>query len=222
MKITKKTIGKTYKFIILQHYNIVAMSFEELWGLDHGSDISIGNKEEKEQISSAMREAVAEQSRQWKIISWKIAASKAQHHIYAEFLAFLLWKIKSDELISLLYRLFFTTKDPFHGTIHIRKSSNYPVLIGMFVPFFRDKVIEYKMQPLYSPLYDPNQNITAQSYLIYLKKLAHAMHDNVALDQQLLLQCIMQIFQEYSLVNINSLEENDLEEIKSLIKRELY
>lgn len=194
------------------------MTFEELWGLDHSNNISTG----KEEISSAMREAVAEQARQGKVIAGKIAGSKAQHTVYAKFLAFLLWKIKSDELISSLYKLFFTTKDPYHGTIHIRKSTNYPVLIGMFVPFFRNKVIEYKMQPLYSPLYDPSQSVTIHSYLVYLKKLAQAMHDNVALDQQLLLQCIMHIFQEFNVVDIKALEENELEEIQSLIKKELY
>ena len=169
-----------------------------------------------------MKEAVAEQARQGKIITGKIAGSKAQNNIYAKFLAFLLSKIQSEELISLLYKLFFTTKDPYHGTVYIRKSSNYPVLIGMFVPFFRDKVIEYKMQPLYSSLYDPNQAITSHSYLVYLKKLAHAMHDNIALDQQLLLQCILEIFQELGIIATKGLEENNLEEMRSLTKKALY
>jgi hypothetical protein len=42
----------------------------------------------------------------------------------------------------------------------------------MFVPFFRDKIIEYKMQSLYSSLYDPQLQINPTSYLHYLKKLS--------------------------------------------------
>jgi len=165
-------------------------------------------------MSDAMKEAVAEQARQGKVIAGKIANSKAQNNAYAKFLAFLLSQIQSEELIAVLYKLFFTTKDPYHNTIYIRKSSNYPVLIGLFVPFFREKVIEYKMLSLYSPIYNPNESLTTHTYLSYLKKLAHAMHDNIALDQQLLLQCIIHIFHEFHIIDTKAISEEQLEEIK--------
>lgn len=199
------------------------MSFDELgWWLDHTIDNSTWTKEGQEQITDAMREAVAEQARQGKVIAGKIKNNKAQNNAYARFLAFLLSQLQSDELIWTLYKLFFTTKDPYHGTVYIRKSSNYPVLIGLFVPFFRDKIIEYKMESLYSSLYNPNQTITPHIYLSYLKKLAHTMHDNIALDQQTLLECIMYIFQEFHVIEVKSLDEIQLEEVKNLIKKELY
>ena len=169
-----------------------------------------------------MKEAVAEQARQSKVIAGQIAGSKAQHNAYAKFLIFLLSQIKSETLISILYNLFFVTKDPYHGTKYIRKSSNYPVIIGMFVPFFWDKIIEYKMQSLYSTLYDPTMIITPTNYLIYLKQLASSMHDNIALDQELLLQCIMEIYKEFHIIDPQALTEEKYEQIHALIRQELY
>jgi hypothetical protein len=92
----------------------------------------------------------------------------------------------------------------------------------MFVPFFRDKIVEYKMQSLYSSLYDPTMVINPTSYLIYLKQLASSMHDNIALDQQLLLECIMEIYKEFHIIDPQSLTEEKYEQIHALIKQELY
>lgn len=198
------------------------MSFEEIWWLWQQIDTWSSHKEWTEKITDAMKEAVAEQARQSKIIAGQIAWSKAQHNAYAKFLIFLLSQIKSETLISILYNLFFVTKDPYHGTKYIRKSSNYPVIIGMFVPFFWDKIIEYKMQSLYATLYDPTMIITPTNYLIYLKQLAHSMHDNIALDQELLLQCIMEIYKEFHIIDPQALTEEKYEQIHALIRQELY
>lgn len=198
------------------------MSFEEIWWLWQQLDTGSSNNEWTEKITDAMKEAVAEQARQSKAIAGHIAGSKAQHNAYAKFLIFLLSQIKSETLISILYNLFFVTKDPYHGTKYIRKSSNYPVIIGMFVPFFWDKIIEYKMQSLYSTLYDPTMIITPTNYLIYLKQLANSMHDNIALDQELLLQCIMEIYKEFHIIDPKALTEEKYEQIHTLIKQELY
>ncbi len=198
------------------------MSFEEIWWLWQQLDTGSSNNEWTEKITDAMKEAVAEQARQSKAIAGQIAGSKAQHNAYAKFLIFLLSQIKSETLISILYNLFFVTKDPYHGTKYIRKSSNYPVIIGMFVPFFWDKIIEYKMQSLYSTLYDPTMTITPTNYLIYLKQLASSMHDNIALDQELLLQCIMEIYKEFHIIDPQALTEEKYEQIHALIRQELY
>lgn len=198
------------------------MSFEEIWWLWQQLDTGSSNNEWTEKITDAMKEAVAEQARQSKAIAGQIAGSKAQHNAYAKFLIFLLSQIKSETLISILYNLFFVTKDTYHGTKYIRKSSNYPVIIGMFVPFFWDKIIEYKMQSLYSTLYDPTMTITPTNYLIYLKQLASSMHDNIALDQELLLQCIMEIYKEFHIIDPQALTEEKYEQIHALIRQELY
>ncbi len=195
---------------------------EEIGGLWAQIETQWSGSEQAERITDAMREAVAEQGRQSKIIAGKIAGSKAQHHAYAKFLIFLLWELKSEALITTLYKLFFTTKDPHHGTVYIRKSTNYPVIIWLFVPFYRDKVREYKMESLYKSLYDPTITITPTNYLHYLKKLASALHDNIALDQSLLLQCVMEILKEYHIVDPQALTEEKYEQIYALIKQELY
>lgn len=198
------------------------MSIEELWWPVSVGETWWNNNEGTEKISDAMREAVAEQARQSKAIAGQVAWSKAQNNAFAKFLLFLMGAIKSEELMWLLYKLFFTTKDPYHGTTYIRQSSNYPVIIGMFVPFFRDKIIEYKMQSLYSTLYDPQLQINPTSYLHYLKKLSQVMHDNIALDQQLLLQCIMEIYKEFHIIDPQALTEDKYQQIYTLIQKELY
>jgi hypothetical protein len=92
----------------------------------------------------------------------------------------------------------------------------------MFVPFFWDKIVEYKMQSLYSGLYDSSMVITPTNYLIYLKTLASSMHDNIALDQELLLQCIMEIYKEFRIIDPKALTEDKYEQIHALIRQELY
>lgn len=199
------------------------MSLEDIGSSNYTIDTqAAGTNEWSERVTAAMREAVAEQERQGKLIAGKIGWSKAQQNAYAKFLIFLIEKIKSESLISILYNLFFTTKDPYHGTKYIRKSSNYPIIIGMFVPFFRDKIIEYKMQSLYDKLYDPTMTINPTSYLIYLKQLAHAMHDNIALDQELLVQCIMEIYKEFNIIDMKAITNEQYEQIQTLIQKELY
>lgn len=198
------------------------MSLDDIGSTNYSIDNQATTNEWNEKITDAMREAVAEQARQTKAIAGQIAGSKAQHNAYAKFLIFLLSQLKSENLISILYNLFFTTKDPYHWTKYIRKSSNYPIIIGMFAPFFRDKIIEYKMQPLYEKLYDSTMSMNPTNYLIYLKKLAHAMHDNIALDQELLVQCIMEIYKEFHIIEIKTITEEQYEQIQELIQKELY
>lgn len=169
-----------------------------------------------------MKEAVAQQIAKSKEMAKKIATSKAQHNAYAHFLTVLLTQIKNDELISVLYKLFFTTTDPYHGTVYVRKSSNYPVLIGLFAPFLWNKIVELKMQSLYNKLRSEQTPITPQTYLHYLKKLAHAMHDNIALDQNTLMKCIILILEEFSVITLTQLDDQQLQELQSLIQKELY
>lgn len=48
------------------------------------------------------------------------------------------------------------------------------------------------------------------------------MHDNIALDQELLLQCIMEIYKEFHIIDPQALTEEKYEQIHALIKKELY
>ncbi len=198
------------------------MSLEDFWWPVSSVDTGIKNNESQNQLTAAMVEAIAEQERQTKAIAGQVAWSKAQNNAFAKFLIFLLRTIQSEELISAIYRLFFTNKDHTSGITHIRHNSNYPVIIGMFVPFFWDKVIEFRMQSLYSPLYDPSMQINPTSYLHYLKRLASAMHDNIALDQQQLLLCIMEIYKEFKIIDPKALTNEKYEQVYALIQTELY
>lgn len=176
----------------------------------------------QEAISDLVREQMAEEARQIKIVWWAIKKDHAQNNKFAKFLIYLLWEIQSDELINTLYKLFFTTKDPYHGTVYIRKSSNYPVMIWLFVPFFWEQIVEYKLNSLYQDFYTPTNHIHPKTYLHYLKQLALTMHDNIALDIDLLTECILLIFEEFQLLPIQWLDETELQELNNMIRQELW
>lgn len=197
------------------------MSAEDLGGFDHSIDTWSWVKEWTDQITDAMRETVADQAKATARIAKHIKTSKAQHRAYADFLNFLLSKL-SDELIEKMRALFFTNKDQKTKISYTRKTTNYPILIWLFVPFFRSEIIEHKMRSLYEEIYNPTLTLTPRSYVQYLKRLAHSMHDNIALDQKLLLQCIMIIIKEFDLTDPQKLEETQVAEIKSLIQKELF
>ena len=55
------------------------MSIDEIWWLSQTIDTWSGGKEWAEKVTDAMKEAIAEQARQGKLIAGQIAGSKAQH-----------------------------------------------------------------------------------------------------------------------------------------------
>ena len=197
------------------------MSNEGWEWLDLHIDSWQGSREWGEQVTDAMREAVAEQVKASKKIAGKIKTSKQQHHAYADFLTFLLTQIQSEELITTLWKLFFTSKDLYHDIVYTKKSTNYPVMIGIFVPFFREKIVEFKMKSLYDSIITPLP-LTPTSYLHYLKSLISTMNDNIMLDKELFTKCINLIFNEFQLVDFSNLHENQLTELQELIQQELF
>jgi len=51
-------------------------------------------------------------------------------------LSFLIETIKNEHIISLLYDVFFKTKNPETGVTHLRKKINVTVISGFFYPFY--------------------------------------------------------------------------------------
>ncbi len=180
-----------------------------------------GSREWGEKITDTMREAVADQAKASKNIAWRIKTSKQQHHAYADFLTFLLTQIQSEELITTLWKLFFTSKDPHHDIVYTKKSTNYPLMIGIFVPFFRDKIVEFKMKSLYDSIIT-HPPLSPTTYLQYLKLLISTMNDNIMLDNELLTKCINLIFSEYHIVNFSNLSESQANDLQLLIQEELF
>lgn len=66
-----------------------------------------------------------------------IKKDKATNNKLAKFLTFLLKDIKSDTLMKQIYHTFFKTRHEETDLIHLRKSMNTMVVVGMFVPFYQ-------------------------------------------------------------------------------------
>ncbi len=178
--------------------------------------------EKNNAISDAVREQVAEQAKKGKQIGWQIVQNKQQNNAFAKFLMHLMNTIQSESLLGTMYNLFFTVKHDDSEIRYIKQTTNFPVLIGMFAPFFRDKVVELQMPPLYESIYSPEQILTISTYIHYLKRLSASMHDNTALEKNTLIAFLAEICKEFHLTNNLSIEQNTNEQLHTIIHDELY
>ncbi len=201
------------------------MSIEEMWWSESTINSNIGwneNSEQNNAAKEAIREQVAEQAKKSKQIGGQIAQSKQQNNAFAKFLLHLMNSIRSETLLAIMYNLFFTVKHQGSDMRYIKQTTNFPVLIGMFAPFFRDKVVELQMLPLYESLYSPGQILTISTYIHYLKKLSATMHDNTALEKATLIEFLAEICKEFNLTQNLRIEQNTNEQLHTIIHDELY
>jgi len=75
-----------------------------------------------------------------------IKKDKAVNDKFAKFLTFLLKDIKNDHLIKQIYQVFFKTRHEKTDLVHLRKSMNTIVVIGMFTPFYQDEIKELGLE----------------------------------------------------------------------------
>lgn len=198
------------------------MSMEEMWWFDNSVNTASWWNENANVVTDAVREQIAEQAKKSKQIGWQIVQNKQQNQAFAKFLMHLMNAIRSESLLATMYNLFFTVKHQGSDMRYIKQTTNFPVLVGMFAPFFRDKIIELQMLPLYQSLHEPQKALTISSYIHYLKKLSAAMHDNTALEKATLIAFLAEICKEFSLTQNLSIEQNTNEQLHTIIHDELY
>jgi hypothetical protein len=120
-----------------------------------------------------------------------------------------------------MYRLFFTAKNEYNQTIK-RKDTNYPVLIGIFVPFFWNQAVEYHVADPYMSIYNPNQLLTIELYIAYLKALSRQSHDNIVLDKAQLLSFIIELLVDRGLFNRAGLTKQDFDTFVHSLATQLF
>lgn len=141
----------------------------------------------------------------------------------AQFLTVLFQKIESNTaLLTSFHKVFFRTKDE-KGNILIRKDTNNMVMIGLFIPFFREEAKKIGLAKFFAPLYPMHQPLhNINQYILYLKRLSYHHHDNKPLNRQDLLTLIVQIIDHYQLVDQEALAPDKQKKFLQTLHYELF
>jgi len=174
-------------------------------------------RQDANKVSEEAIKRVQEQGKKAKQAQQDIKKDKDINGSLAAFLSFLLKNTKHEKIIPLLYNTFFKVKHPQSNITYLRKNINSKVIVGIFVPFCRQQVQEYKIWPLYDNIL-PSWSIQNIDQLIgYLKKLSSLYHDNIPLDKDNLTQFLT----ELSLLYIPAYTDKELPERKQLIQLDI-
>jgi len=128
-----------------------------------------------------------------------IKKDKATNGKFAKFLTFLLKDIKSDTLIKQIYQTFFKTRHEETDLVHLRKSANTIVVVGMFVPFYQPEIKELELESTYHDIRRFDGDVHLTRYIEYIKKLLPKHHDNINIDKQDFTKLLAYIAEYYQL-----------------------
>ncbi|MEI6673015.1 MAG: hypothetical protein WCL02_06950 [bacterium] len=152
-------------------------------------------------------------------VGQEIKNDKATNGKYAKFLTFLLKDIKNDHLIRQIYQVFFKTKHEETDLVHLRKSMNTIVVVGIFMPFYQEEIKELELNIVYQDIFTFDGDIYLTKYIEYIKQLLPKHHDNIVIDRQEFTKLLTQIAEYYNLTEKLS-NENTIE-FENTIKKEL-
>jgi len=193
----------------------------ETWGIWEWLDIGWQPRSDVNKVTEEAVRRVQDQSKKGQQVHQQIQQDKANNTTIAQFLTFLLKTIQNDKIISLLYDVFFKTKNPGTWVTHLRKKINVLVITGLFYPFYPQEAEKLGVAPLFKPLVKHSGALNFTVYLAYIKELATKYHDNVALDQELLLKLLSEII-KYFEVHGKKLTDEEHAATIAQIKKELF
>lgn len=152
-------------------------------------------------------------------IGQDIKQDKATNEKFAKFLTFLLKDIKSDILLKQIYHTFLKTPQEEIEEIHLRKSMNTIVVVGMFIPFYQTESKELELESIYQDIRNFDENIQLTKYIGYIKQLLPKFHDNINIDKKEFTKLLTYIAEYYELTEKLS-QENTIE-FENTLKKEL-
>jgi len=148
----------------------------------------------------------------------QIQAQKKKNNAFALFLTFLLKHLNNDKILIEIQRVFFA-----ENTWWPYKNVNHNILVGLFAPFYRKEIEHFGLHSYYEQLVTEKTRITRLSdYVSYLKKLSHHYHDNVAYDQQHLLQLIIYIINHFDIIDTNDFDDKQKKDLIISITHDLF
>lgn len=193
----------------------------ESGNLGEGLDIGWTPRQDVNKITEEAVKRIQDESKKAKHIQQQIQQDKQTNNKLANFLGFLIKTIKNEQLISILYDLFFKTKHPKTGTTYLRKKINTLVIIWFFFPFYISEAKKIWISSFFEELLSKEpMNLTW--YINYIKKLSTKYHDNIPLDSAILMEFLIAIIDYYKLHDIPSLDQEQRENFVLHVKNELY
>jgi len=148
-----------------------------------------------------------------------IKKDKATNDKFAKFLTFLLRDIKNDTIIRQLYQTFFKTPNEETELVHLRKSINTIVVVGMFVPFYQEEIKELQLESSYQDIFNFDGEIYLTKYIEYIRQLLPKYHDDVIIDKHEFTKLLTHIAEYYQLTEKLSWEK--AVEFENTLKKEL-
>ena len=194
---------------------------DEIWRLGEGLDVWWQVRSDVNKVTEQAVQRIQEQSKKAKQVQQQIFQDKKNNTNIAQFLSFLLKEIKNEKIISLLYDVFFTSKNPETWVTYFRKKVNIPIIVWFFYPFYQKESDQFGVSPLFQELLIQSGKLDFHEYIRYIKKLAIKYHDNVALDQTSLLKLLSEII-AYFEFHGKKLSDEEHEASIAQIKKELF
>ncbi|EKD25609.1 MAG: hypothetical protein ACD_80C00012G0025 [uncultured bacterium (gcode 4)] len=195
------------------------MADEVGWtGLD-GINVWWEVREDSNKITEAAIRRIQDDQKKAQQVSQDIKNDKATNAKFAKFLAFLLKDIKNDHVIKQIYTVFFKTRNEETELVHLRKSMNTVVVVGIFMPFYQEEIKELELQSFYQDIFYFDGDIHLTKYIEYIKKLLPKYHDNIVIDKKEFTKLLTHIAEYYHLTEKLSTEKAI--EFEDTIKKEL-
>ena len=193
----------------------------ETWGLWEGLDVGGQPRSDVNKVTEEAVRRIQDQSKKAQQVHQQIQQDKANNNTIAQFLGFLIEAIKNEHIVSLLYDVFFKTRNPETWITHLRKKINVTVIVGLFYPFYIKEADKFGVSKLFKELLTTSGTLDFREYVAYIKRLASKYHDNVALDQEHLLKLLSEIIKYFEIHGKKLTDEEHNISISEL-KKELF
>lgn len=194
----------------------------ELWGNEH-IETGAQQGEQREWISQADISRVEQAWKKAKQMAWFIAKKKQQNTKIANFLTFLLKQINNDKMYLYIYELFFIQYGNWSRNSKIKNDINSLVLIGMFIPFYLNEAKKYWVLAPFEKIENlPTKLPIISEYIQYLKNLSDTFHDNTDMNKTKLLYLILEIINEFWLINRRSLSKEEYHDFVKQVSLDLF
>jgi len=178
-----------------------------------------GVREDVNKVTEEAVRRVQDDQKKAQQVGQDIKKDKATNNKFAKFLTFLLKDIKSDTLLKQIYHTFFKTRHEETDLVHLRKSMNTIVVVGMFVPFYQEEIKELELEWIYQDIRYFDGDVYLTKYIDFIKHLLPKYHDNVIIDKKEFTKLLSDISEYYELTE--KLSEEKAVEFKKTIQKEL-
>ena len=193
----------------------------EVWGIWEWLDVGGQPRSDVNKVTEEAVRRIQDQSKKAQQVHQQIQDDKANNTNIAKFLSLLMESIKNDRIVSLLYDVFWKTKNPETWVTHLRKKINVTVIAGFFYPFYIKESEKIWVSGLFDTLLSEKWPMDLHIYINYIKRLAAKYHDNIALDQDHLLKLLLEIIKYFKVHGKDTPQEEESITISKL-KKELF